>query len=79
MQMVMNLILEFDGTNWEANIPWLDHIETITKAMGFDPVEIGMSKLKGMALCNVNAACKEGTLSYFQFCQLLIEHSSVTL
>ena len=44
--------------------------------MGFDPEEIGMSKLKGMALCNSNAARKEGTLLYFQFCQLLIEHYS---
>ena len=35
-----------------------------------------MSKLKGMALCNVNAISKEGNLTYFQFHQLLIEHYS---
>ena len=29
-----------------------------------------------MALCDVNAISKEGNLSYFQFCQLLIEHYS---
>ena len=33
-----------------------------------------MSKLKGMILCNINAASKEGTLSYFWFHQLLREH-----
>ena len=44
--------------------------------MGFDPVEIGISKLKGTVLHNVNADSKEGTLSYFQFHQLLIEHYS---
>ena len=76
MQMAMNSIQEFDGTNWEATILWLDHIEAIAKKMGFDPLEIGMNKLKGTALCNVNAASKEGTVSYFQFCQLLIEHYS---
>ena len=74
MQMVMNSILEFDSTNQEATIPWLDHVKVVAKKMGFDPLEIGMSKLKGTALCNVNAASKEGTLSYFWFCQLLIEH-----
>ena len=62
--------------NQEATIPWLDHIKGVTKKMGSDPWEIGMIKLKGMALCDVNAASKEGTLSYFQFCQLLIEHYS---
>ena len=35
-----------------------------------------MSKLKSIALHNVNAASKEGTLLYFQFCQILIEHYS---
>ena len=35
-----------------------------------------MSKLKGTVLCDINAASKEGTPSYFQFCQLLIEHYS---
>ena len=44
--------------------------------MGFDPLEIGMSKLKGTAVCDVNAISKEGNLSYFQFHQLLIEHYS---
>ena len=72
--MVMNLIQEFNGTSQEATILWLDHIEAIAKKMGFDPLEIGKSKLKGMALCNINVASKEGTLSYFQFHQLLIEH-----
>ena len=73
-QMAMNLIQEFDGTNLEATIPWLDHTEGVTKKMGFNPVETGMSKLKGKALHDVNTASKEATLLYSQFCQLLIEH-----
>ena len=62
--------------NLEATIPWLDHIESTAKKTGFEPVEVGMSKLKGSVLCDVNTASKEGTLSLFQFCQLLIEHYS---
>ena len=76
MQTVINLIQEFDGSNLEATITWLDHIEGVMKKMGFNPVEVGMSKLKGLVLCSVNAASMEGTLLYFQFCQLLIEHYS---
>ena len=74
--MVMKSIQESNATNLEATTPWLDHIEGVAKKMGFNPVEIGMSKLKGMALHDINTASKEGTLSYFQFCQLLIEHYS---
>ena len=76
VQMAMNSIQEFDGTDREATIPWLDHIEAIARKMGFDPLEIGMSKLKGTTLWDVNAISKEGNLSYFQFHQLLIEHYS---
>ena len=36
IQMAVNSIQEFEGTNWEATIPWLDHIEAIAKKMGFD-------------------------------------------
>ena len=72
--MVINSIQEVDGTYPEATIPWLDHIESIAKKTGFDLVEVGISKMKGSVLCNVNTASKEGTLLYFQFCQLLIEH-----
>ena len=44
--------------------------------MGFNPLEVGMSKLKGTALSDINAVSKDGNLSWFQFCQLLIEHYS---
>ena len=54
----------------------LDHVKGVTKKMGFDPLEIGMGKLKGMAFHEVSTTSKEGTLLYFQLCQLLIEHYS---
>ena len=49
-QIVMNSIQEFDGTDRKATIPWLDHIKVIARKMSFDPLEIGMSKLKGTTL-----------------------------
>ena len=71
--MVMNSIQEFNSNDREATIPWLDHIETIARKMGFDLLEIDMGKLKGTALCIVNAISKEANLSYFQFHQHIIE------
>ena len=76
MQTAIDLIQELDGTNPEVTIPWLDHIKSIMKKRGFDPVEVGMSKLKGSVLCTVNVTSMEGTLSYFLFCQLLIKQYS---
>ena len=76
MQTMINSIQEFDGTNLEATIPWLDHIESLARKIGFDLVEVGMNKLKGLVVCNINAASKEGTLLYSQFHQLLLEHYS---
>ena len=76
MQTAMNSIQEFNSTNQEATIPWLDHIKGVTKKMGFNPLEIAMSTLKDTSLHDINAAGKEDTLSYFWFCQLLIEHYS---
>ena len=66
-QMVMNSIQEFDGMDRKATILCLDHIEATARKMGFDPLEIGMSKLKSIALCDVNAISMKGNLSYFWF------------
>ena len=56
--MAINSIQEFDSTSWEATILWLDHVKGVTKKMGFNPLEIDMSKPNGMALCDLNAASK---------------------
>ena len=37
-QMVMNSIQEFDGTDRQATIPWLDHNEAVAIKTGFDPL-----------------------------------------
>ena len=33
--MAMNSIQEFDGTNREVIIPWLDHVKAIARKTGF--------------------------------------------
>ena len=76
MQTAMNSIQEFNGTNREATIPWLDHVKAIAKKTGFNPLEVSVNRLKGTTLCNVNTISKEGNFSYFWFHQLLIEHYS---
>ena len=40
---------------------------------GIDPVEVGISKLKGLALANDSTVCKEEGLSCHKFRQCLIE------
>ena len=61
MQLTMNSAQEFDGTDREATTPWLDHIEAITRKTGFNLLEVGMSKLKGTTLSDVNAVSKDVT------------------
>ena len=61
-QMVVNSIQEFNDTDREATLLWLDHVKAVARKTGLEPLEIGMSKLKGMAFCDVNTISKEGNL-----------------
>ena len=49
-QSTFNSTQEFDGSNREATILWLDQVELVAKRTGIDPLEVGISKLKGLAL-----------------------------
>ena len=40
-------------------IPWLDQFEVVAERTGNDPVEVGISKLKGLALGDINTIRKE--------------------
>ena len=75
-QMTLNSIQEYDGTNKDAMILWLDHIEMVAHNTGTDTLEVRISKLKGLALDDINASCKEGHLTYHSFRHRLIEHYS---
>ena len=57
-------------------ILWLNHIEMVLEKDGIDPLEVGISKLKGLALGGINTIHKEGNLTWHSFRQRLIEHYS---
>ena len=77
--MTLNSIQEYDGSNKDGTIPWLDHIEMVVEKTGIDPLEVGISRLKGLALGDINAICKEDNLIRYSFRQRLIEHYSDVL
>ena len=54
-------------------------MELVAKKTGIDPLEVGISKLKGIALGNINAIHKEGNLMWYRLRQRLIEHYSNVL
>ena len=72
----LNSIPEYDGSYKAVTIPWLDHIEMVAENTGIDPLEVGIGKLKGLALGNITAIHKAGHLMWYSFSQWLIEHYS---
>ena len=75
-QISLNSLQEYDGTNIDITIQWLDHIKMVAEKTGTDPSEVGISKLKGLALGDINTICKGGNLTCYSFRQRLIEHYS---
>ena len=49
-QFTLNAIQEFNGSDRETTLSWLDRMELVVERTGFDPLEVGISKLKGLAL-----------------------------
>ena len=73
-QITINSIQEHNETNKDATNLWSDHIEMAAVKTGIDPLEVGISKLKGLALGDINAIHKEGHITWYSFRQMLIEH-----
>ena len=48
----------------------------VAESNGIDPLEVGISKLKGLALGDITTIHKEGHLTWYSFRQWLIEHYS---
>ena len=48
----------------------------VAEKTGIDPLDVGISQLKGLSLCNINTICKEGNLTWYSFWQRLIEDYS---
>ena len=61
------------GATKDITIQWLDHIKMVDEKTGIDPLEVGISKLKGLSWGNI---CKEGNLTWYSFRHRLIEHYS---
>ena len=53
-QSTLNGIQEYNGSDRESTISWLDQVELVAKRTGFDPLEVGISKLKGLALGDIS-------------------------
>ena len=58
-QSTLNTIQEFDSTDGESTISWLDQVELVAKIIGFDPLEVGISKLKCLAVGDVSTICED--------------------
>ena len=58
-QAALVSIQEFDGNDKAATIPWLDQVELVVERTGNDQVEVHISKLKGLALDDINIVIKK--------------------
>ena len=71
-QAALRSIQEFDGNDKASTIPWLDQVEVVAERTGNDPVEVGIRKLTGLALGDINTIRKEEGLTWHKFKQILI-------
>ena len=55
---------------------WSDQVELVAERTGFDLLEVGISKLKGLALGDISTIHKQEGLSWHKFRQHLIEQYS---
>ena len=75
-QAALGSIQEFDGNDKVATITWLDLVQLVAERTGNDPVEVGISKLKGLALCDINTIRKEDGLTWHKLRHILIQNYS---
>ena len=57
-------------------LSWLDQVELVVERPCLDLLEVGISKLKGLAIGDISTIHKEEGLSWLKFRQYLIEKSS---
>ena len=48
-QLTLHVIQEFNGSDRESTLTWLAHMELVAERTGFDPLEVGICKLTGLA------------------------------
>ena len=74
VKAALGAIQEFNGNDKVATIPWLDQVELVAERTGNDPIEVGISEFKGLALGDINMIRKEGGLTWHKCRQILIEN-----
>ena len=75
-QTALRSIQEFNGNDKAATIPWLDQFKLVAERTCNDPLDGGISKLKGLALGDINTIRKEEGLRWHKFRQILMENYS---
>ena len=75
-QAALGSIQEFNGNDKATTVPWLDQVELVAERTGNGPVEVGISKLRGLALGDITKIRKEEGLTWHKFRQILIENYS---
>ena len=75
-EAVLGSITEFDEKDMATTIPWLDQFKPVVERMGYDLVEVGISKLKVLAIGDINTIRKEEGSTWHKFRQILIENYS---
>ena len=71
-QAALGSIQEFYGNDKAVTIPWLVQVKLVAERTGNDPVEVCISKLKGLALSDINTIRKVEDLTWHKFRQILI-------
>ena len=69
-QIELRSIQEFDENDTAATIHWLDQVKLVVERTGNNPVEVGISKLKGLVLGDINTIRKEEGLTWHKFRQI---------
>ena len=68
----LGCIQELNEKDTSATIPWLDQVKLVVEKTGNNPVEVGISKSRGLALGDINTIRKEEGLTWHKFRQILI-------
>ena len=71
-QAVLGSIQEFDGKDKATTKPWHDQGKLVVDRTGNDPVEVGIIKLRGLALGDINTIREEEGLVWYKFRPVLI-------
>ena len=65
-QAALGSIQEFNRKDKAMTIPWLDQVKLVVERTGVDLVEVGISKLRVLALGDINTTREEESLTWYK-------------